>query len=157
MKAKISRIIPDIELPSYKSAEAAGFDIAAGEDVLAKPGVITLIATGLVIEAPVGYYLQLNPRSSLALKKGLILSNGVGTIDRDYSGPTDQIFLQVFNFGKRDVQIKKGERLVNGIFLPITQVEWEESSGAIRESDRGGHGSTGGYIGQDANNGSKNA
>jgi dUTP pyrophosphatase len=145
MKARISRIISGIELPSYQTDESAGFDIATGEDVIAKPGVITLIATGLVIEAPVGYYLQLNPRSSLAVKKGLMLSNGVGTIDRDYSGPTDQIFLQVFNFGKEDVEIKKGERLVNGIFLPVQQVEWDESAGAPRDEDRGGHGSTGGY------------
>jgi len=145
MKARISRIIQGIELPSYQTVESAGFDIAAGEDIIVKPGVITIIPTGLVIEAPVGYYLQLNPRSSLAVKKGLMLSNGVGTIDRDYSGPTDQIYLQVFNFGKADVEIKKGERLVNGIFLPVQQVEWVESVGTPREEDRGGHGSTGGY------------
>ena len=144
MQAKISRLVEGIELPSYKTTEAAGFDIAAAEDIIAKAVEVTLIHTGLVIEAPEGYFLMLSARSSLAPKKGLILSNGIGVIDRDYSGPTDEILLQVYNFGNSDVEIKKGERLVQGIFMPIQQVEWIESS-SIRDEDRGGHGSTGGY------------
>jgi dUTP pyrophosphatase len=144
MQAKISRLAEGIELPSYKTAEAAGFDIAAAEDIVAKAKSVTLVRTGLVIEAPEGYFLMLSARSSLAPKKGLILSNGIGVVDRDYSGPTDEILLQVYNFGSADVEIKKGERLAQGMFMPIQQVEWVESS-SIRDESRGGHGSTGGY------------
>ena len=122
MQAKISRLVEDIELPSYKTTEAAGFDIAASEDIVAKPGVITFVHTGLVIEAPEGFFLLMSARSSLAAKKGLILSNGIGVVDRDYSGPTDEILLQVLNFGNVDVEIKKGERLVQGMFMPIQQI-----------------------------------
>ena len=144
MQAKISRLIEGIELPSYKTEEAAGFDIAAAEDIIAKAGEVTLVHTGLVIEAPEGYFLMLSARSSLAPKKGLIPSNGVGIIDRDYSGPRDEILLQVYNFTKADIEIKKGERLMQGVFMPIEQIEWIETS-VIRDMDRGGHGSTGGY------------
>ncbi len=145
MKAKISKLIQGIELPVYHSSEAAGFDIAAGESVLIQPGEVKKIRTGLVIEAPVGYFLMLTCRSSLSSKKGLHLANGVGTIDRDYSGPEDEIHIILHNFTAHEVRVEKGERLVQGIFLPVEQVEWEEQ-GQIREQSRGGVGSTGGYA-----------
>jgi dUTP pyrophosphatase len=109
------------------------------------PGKIGLVRTGLVIEAPAGHFLMLTARSSLALKKGLTLSNGVGTIDRDYAGPTDEIFLQLLNIGESECIVEKGDRLVNGIFLSVEQFEWIEQE-TIRTEDRGGHGSTGGYA-----------
>lgn len=131
-------------LPEYHSAESAGFDIAAGEDVVVQPGEVKKIRTGLVIEAPEGYFLMLTCRSSLSSKKGLHLANGVGTIDRDFSGPEDEIHIIVHNFTDQPVHVTKGERLVQGIFLPVQQVEWEEAA-QIREESRGGIGSTGGY------------
>lgn len=144
MKAKISKLLEDIPLPEYHSKEAAGFDIAAGESVVIQPGEVKKVRTGLVIEAPEGHYLLLTCRSSLSSKKGLHLANGVGTIDRDYSGPEDEIHIILHNFSTQEVKIEKGERLVQGIFMPVQQVEWEEM-GQIREESRGGIGSTGGY------------
>lgn len=145
MKAKISKLLPDVTLPEYHSKEAAGFDISAGESAIIEPGQVKKIRTGLVVEAPEGYFLMLTCRSSLSSKKGLHLANGVGTIDRDYSGPEDEIHIILHNFSTQEVKIEKGERLVQGIFMPVQQVEWEEQ-GQIREESRGGIGSTGGYV-----------
>lgn len=144
MKAKITRVLPDIPLPEYHSAESAGFDIAAGEGVIVQPGEVKKIRSGLIIEAPKDYFLMLTCRSSLSSKKGLHLANGVGTIDRDFSGPEDEFQIIVHNFTQAPVVVNKGERLVQGIFLPVSQVEWEETE-QIRDSSRGGIGSTGGY------------
>lgn len=145
MKAKIRRLLPDIELPSYKTVEAAGFDIAAAETKVIPAGAVALIRTGLVIECPEGHWMAIASRGSLAVKKGLMVSNGIGVLDRDYAGPNDEVLIQVFNFGKEDITVEKGERLVQGIFLPVEQVEWIEADSDIRSVDRGGHGSTGGY------------
>ncbi len=144
IKVKITRTIPDMPLPEYHSSESAGFDIAAGEDAVVEPGQVKKIRTGLVIEAPEGHFLMLTCRSSLSSKKGLHLANGVGTIDRDFSGPEDEVQIIVHNFTSQPVQVAKGERLVQGIFLPVQQVQWEEKL-QIREESRGGLGSTGGY------------
>ncbi len=144
MKAKITKIVEDVALPEYHTSESAGFDIAAGEDVEILPSEVKKVRTGLVIEAPLGHFLMLTCRSSLSTKKGLTLANGVGTIDRDYSGPGDEIHIILRNFTDQPVVISKGERLVQGIFLPVEQVEWEEVS-SIRAESRGGMGSTGGY------------
>lgn len=145
MKAKITRVLPDIELPQYHTKESAGFDIAAAEDVIIEPGQVVKVRSGLIIEAPEGYFLMLTCRSSLSSKKGLHLANGVGTIDRDFSGPEDEFKIILHNFTNQPVTVAKGERLVQGIFLPVNQVEWEEV-GQIRNESRGGMGSTGGYA-----------
>jgi len=144
MKAKIKRLSPEIELPKYQTKESAAFDIAANADMTIAPGEIVKIPTGLVIESPHGHYLQMSARSSLGSKKGLQMVNAIGIIDRDYSGPEDEVHIIVRNFAEQDVGIKKGERLAQGIFLPVQQVEWEEVN-EVRMESRGGVGSTGGY------------
>ncbi len=145
MKAKIKRLSPDIELPKYHTLESAAFDLASSEDLVIKSKDIAKVPTGLVIESPHGFYLQISARSSLGSKKGLQVVNGIGIVDRDYSGPEDEIFIVVRNFTNIDVEVKKGERLAQGIFLPVQQVEWEEID-TIEKSSRGGVGSTGGYL-----------
>ena len=142
MKVKISRLDPGASLPEYKTAESAAFDLAANEDVAIKPKEIKLIRTGLVMEAPSGHFLVIAPRSSLPLKKGLSIPQSIGIIDRDYSGPADEILLQVYNFTDQPVDVKKGERLAQGMFLKTDRIEWEEVA-QIREKSRGGFGSTG--------------
>lgn len=144
MKVKIKRLDQSIELPKYHTSESAGFDIASNEDVVIDPGQVAKIPTGLVIAAPSGHFLLISARSSLALKKGLNMANGVGIIDPDYAGPSDQIHIIVHNFTNQPVEVKKGERLAQGIFLPAEQAVWEEVD-QLRENDRGGVGSTGGY------------
>lgn len=144
MKAKITRLDPSVELPKYHTAESAAFDMCAGEDALIGPNQLAKIGTGLIIEAPEGHFLMVASRGSLASKKGLKMANAIGVVDRDFAGPKDEIFLPLHNFTDHDVQIKKGERLAQGLFLKIDQVEWDEVP-VIRDESRGGYGSTGGY------------
>ena len=144
MKVKIKRLDQLVELPKYHTSESAGFDIASNQDITVAPGTVAKIPTGLVIAAPSGYFLLISARSSLPLKKGLTMANGIGVIDPDYAGPNDKIHIIVHNFTKEPVEVKKGERLAQGIFLPIVQAQWVESE-QTRDFDRGGIGSTGGY------------
>jgi len=145
MKVKIKKLHPNITLPQYHTAESAGFDIAASADTTVPMGEVAKIPTGLVIAAPKGHFLLISARSSLALKKGLMMANGIGVVDPDYAGPNDEIHIIVHNFTKQDVEVKKGERLAQGIFfLPVEQAEWQEVE-QLRQTDRGGIGSTGGY------------
>jgi dUTP pyrophosphatase len=131
-----------MSLPSYGTSEAAGFDLAAAHDLVISPRQIVLVRTGLVIEVPTGYFLAIFARSSTPLKRGLIVSNGVGVIDPDYSGPNDEVMIQVMNITDSDVTIGRGDRLAQGIVLPAPRIVWEEVS-EIREVTRGGFGSTG--------------
>jgi dUTP pyrophosphatase len=142
MRLKIRRLNPTIPLPSYATREAAGFDLAAAHDLTIAPGGVALVRTGLIIEVPTGHFLGIFARSSTPLKRGLLVANGVGIIDPDYSGPEDEIMIQVLNFTAAEVQIKQGDRLAQGIVMPAPRVIWDEVSG-IREVTRGGFGVTG--------------
>lgn len=144
MKAKIKKLHPEAIIPEYHTSESAAFDLAILEDVTVMPGELKLLGTGLVIEAPEGHFLLIASRSSLPYKKGLNLANGIGVIDRDYSGPNDEIKMMVKNFTDKPVELKKGDRVAQGIFVRVDQVEWEETE-EMRDADRGGYGSTGGY------------
>ena len=142
MRLKIRRLDPTIPLPTYGTDEAAGFDLAAAHDAVIAPGQVALIRTGLVIEVPTGHFLGIFARSSTPLKRGLLVANGVGIVDPDYSGPTDEIMVQLVNFTMRDVSVKRGDRLAQGVVLPAPRVTWQEVSD-IRTVTRGGFGATG--------------
>lgn len=141
MQVRITRLKDDIAWPAYQTPGAAGFDLASAEDVTILPGQSFLVPTGLIIATPPGHVLILTARSSLFKKKGLMLANGVGTIDSDYCGPNDQLYLSCYNPGQSPVSITKGERLAQGIFLPFVRAEFQE--GLANAPDRGGFGSTG--------------
>jgi dUTP pyrophosphatase len=142
MRVKITRLDGTVSLPAYGTSEAAGFDLAAAHDVTVAPGEVALVGTGLVIEVPTGHCLGIFARSSTPLKRGLMVANGVGIIDPDYAGPTDEVRIQVLNFTSSAVQIRRGDRLAQGIVLATPRVEWQEVDG-IRAEARGGFGSTG--------------
>jgi dUTP diphosphatase len=142
MRLKIRRLDSTVSLPSYGTSEAAGFDLASAHDLTIGARQIALVRTGLVIEVPTGYFLAIFARSSTPLKRGLIVANGVGVIDPDYSGPNDEVMIQVMNVTETDVRIQRGDRLAQGIVLPAPRVTWEEVS-EIREVTRGGFGATG--------------
>ena len=129
-------------LPSYQTAGAAGFDLAASAEVVIPPGRIALVPTGLVIEVPPGHLLGIFARSSTPLKRGLVVANGVGVVDSDYCGPADEIKVPTINITKDPVEIKKGDRIAQGILLPAPQIEWEEVS-ELATTSRGGFGGTG--------------
>ena len=142
MRLKIRRLDPTIALPTYGTAEAAGFDLAAAHDVRVPPGQIVLVRTSLVIQVPTGHFLGIFARSSTPLKRGLMIPNGVGVVDPDYSGPHDEVRVQVLNFTNAEVQVARGDRLAQGIVLPAPRVTWQEVT-EMAEVTRGGFGSTG--------------
>ena len=142
IRARIRRLRGTVPLPKYESNEAAGFDLSAAEDVIVPPGEVRLVPTGLVVEVPRGMFLGVFARSSTPLKRGLMVANGVGIIDPDYCGPEDEVKIQVLNFTSRPVEIKNGDRIAQGIFLPATRVEWQEADD-LRARSRGGFGATG--------------
>ncbi|MHB8831534.1 MAG: dUTP diphosphatase [Patescibacteria group bacterium] len=141
MQVRITKLKDDIALPAYQTPGAAGFDLASAEDVVILPGQSFLVPTSLVIATPPGHVLILTARSSLFKKKGLLLANGVGTIDSDYCGPNDQLYLSCYNPSQSPVSVAKGERLAQGIFLPFVRADFIE--GQADGPDRGGFGSTG--------------
>ncbi len=140
-KARITRVDPTVPLPSYQTAGSAGFDLAASRDVTIEPGEVALVPTGLVIEVPEGHFLGIFARSSTPLKRGLLVANGVGVVDCDYSGPTDEVKVEVLNFRQAPVTVRKGDRIAQGVFVQLTRLEWEEV-GQIRDASRGGFGAT---------------
>jgi dUTP pyrophosphatase len=140
----IRRLKPSVALPEYQTAGAAGFDLAASEDVEVPPHAIALIPTGLVIRVPDGHFLGIFARSSTPLKRGLMVANGVGVIDQDYCGATDEVKIQVLNFTSAAVRVRTGDRIAQGLFIPVARAEWHESTGDLREGSRGGFGATGG-------------
>ena len=142
MRLRIRRLDSTVSLPSYGTTEAAGFDLSAAHDLTIAPGQVALVRTGLVIEVPSGYFLGIFARSSTPLKRGLLVANGVGVIDPDYSGPTDEILIAVLNFTRSHVHVARGDRLAQGIVLPATRVSWDEVA-ELRETARGGFGATG--------------
>jgi dUTP pyrophosphatase len=142
MRLKIRRLDPTVSLPGYGTPEAAGFDLAAAHDLVVAAGQVALVRTGLVIEVPAGHFLGIFARSSTPLKRGLLVANGVGVIDPDYSGPNDEVMIQVLNFTHAAAQIRRGDRLAQGIVLPAPRVSWDEVE-EIRTTTRGGFGATG--------------
>lgn len=144
MKARITRIRQGVALPEYKTREAAAFDIAVCEGGIVPAGGTLFLPTGLVIQAPEGHMLVIAPRSSTFKKKGLRLGNTLGIIDRDFCGPEDELLIYFWNPGTVPVTIEAGERVAQGVFIPITHAEWEEGEPA--GPSRGGWGSTGGYT-----------
>ncbi len=139
---------PDVALPSYETAGAAGADLRANlpmEDrkngLEIKPLSRIIVPTGLRVEIPAGYEMQIRPRSGLALKYGLSLPNTPGTIDSDYRGPLGVLLTVI---GTEPVRIHHGERIAQAILAPVVQAEFcgvDALSATARGT--GGFGSTG--------------
>jgi dUTP pyrophosphatase len=143
LTVRIRRLDPSVPLPEYQTRGAAGFDFTAAAEVTIPPHAIALVPTGLVIEVPAGHFLGVFARSSTPLKRGLMVANGVGVIDQDYCGPRDEVKIQVLNFTDQPVRVAKGDRLAQGLFLPVARVEWKESTDDWQADSRGGFGATG--------------
>lgn len=166
MKIQVVKTNPN-ELPKYETSKSAGMDIRAdfsrvspenpikvwgdseiifaGENhsktlLRLEPGSRALIPTGIFTAIPVGYEVQLRPRSGLAIKKGLNLINCIGTIDADYRAEWG---IPVVNQGLETIWIEDGERICQAVLNKVEQIEWEEVE-TLEETDRkGGFGSTG--------------
>lgn len=147
-------------LPKRATAASAGYDFSSAENIVI-PSIWTLsqkenkvkgektispsilVPTGIKAYMPRNEYLMLVNRSSNSLKNNLALPNGVGIIDSDYyNNPNNEgeIFVQLINYGLEDYEIKKGDRIAQGIFTPYYTIDNEEELSSKR---LGGFGSTG--------------
>ena len=126
IQVPVKRMYPDVQLPKYQTAQAAGCDLHAylpeGELVL-KPGQRALVPTGLKMAVPEGYELQIRPRSGEAFRRGLTVLNAPGTIDADYRG---EIKVLLVNLGEEDIVIRHQDRIAQGVFCAVPQVRWLE-------------------------------
>lgn len=130
-----------LPLPAYATAGAAGADLASVERCFIAPGERRLIGTGVFLEIPPGYEVQIRPRSGLALKHGITLLNAPGTIDSDYRG---EIKVIVINHGSEPFTVEVGDRIAQMVLQPVFVMDFREEGG-LSETGRGdgGFGSTG--------------
>jgi dUTP pyrophosphatase len=131
------------DLPAYQTEGSSGMDVRAclEEEVSLAPGERALIPTGLSLEIPLGYEVQVRPRSGLAVKKGVSLVNTPGTIDADYRG---EVKIILINLGQEKLVIQDQERIAQLVVCPVVQANIELSED-LTETERGagGFGSTG--------------
>ena len=131
------------ELPQYQTQGAAAMDLYAANqvDILLKPLERALIPTGIKIELPENYEAQVRPRSGLAIKSGISLSNCVGTIDEDYRG---EVCVGLINLSNENFTVHRGDRIAQMLIAPVVKAKLEvveELSTTQRQE--GGFGSTG--------------
>lgn len=130
-------------LPQYATELSAGMDVRAAneEPIVLHPLERAMVPTGLYLEIPAGYEVQVRPRSGLAAKKGVTVLNSPGTIDADYRGEVRVILV---NLSNEDFTIEKGERIAQLVLAQHARIDWEETD-ELSESGRGagGFGSTG--------------
>lgn len=142
MKIKIVKKNP-FNLPAYETKGSAGVDLQAyiENPIVLKSMERYLVPTGLFIELPEGYEAQIRARSGLAVKHGISLVNGIGTIDSDYRG---EIKVILINLGDKDFTINNGDRIAQMVFIKHEQVEFELVQD-LNETERGsgGFGHTG--------------
>ncbi len=142
MKIKIVKNNP-FKLPEYETKGSAGVDLQANVEspVVLKPMERYLVPTGLFIEIPEGYEAQVRARSGLAIKHGISLVNGIGTIDSDYRG---EIKVILINLGDKDFTINSGDRIAQMVFIKHEQADFELVE-ELDETERGagGFGHTG--------------
>ena len=130
-------------LPQYETIASAGMDVRANIDqaITLAPLGRSLVKTGLFVEIPTGYEIQVRPRSGLAFKKGITVLNSPGTIDADYRG---EIGVLLVNLSSEPFVIEDGERIAQLVLASHEQASWQEVE-ILGDSDRGqgGFGSTG--------------
>ena len=143
VKVLIKKLNPSVKLPSYKTIGASGMDLMAfiKEPIDLEPGKSCLIPTGLSVEFPKNYEIQIRPRSGLAAKNNISVLNTPGTIDSDYRGELKVI---LFNHGSEKFMINNNDRIAQMVLTPTINMELEETN-ELPESMRGegGFGSTG--------------
>ncbi len=142
MKVKIIKNNP-FKLPEYETKGSAGVDLQAYVEnpVVLKPMERALVPTGIFIEIPEGYEAQVRARSGLAIKHGISLVNGIGTIDSDYRG---EIKVILINLGEKEFIINSGDRIAQMVFIKHEQADFELTE-ELDDTERGagGFGHTG--------------
>ncbi len=142
MRIEVTRLDPDLPLPSYARPGDAGLDLLAAEDVELKPGERAAVATGIAVAIPEGCAGFVHPRSGRALKEGLSVANAPGTIDAGYRGEVKVI---VVNLDPSDpIHIARGEKIAQLVIQRVETAQLLEVD-ELPDSERGagGFGSTG--------------
>ncbi|UCH66404.1 MAG: dUTP diphosphatase [Ignavibacterium sp.] len=141
---RVSKKFDDIPLPSYSTEGSSGMDIRAAlkKTLLLKPKEIELIPTNLTVEIPIGFEIQVRPRSGLAATHGIGILNSPGTIDADYRG---EIKIIIINLGKDDFTIQPGDRIAQLVVSKIYRANLKE----VEELNMSGRGEGGfGHTGK---------
>ncbi len=127
------------DLPQYETVLAAGLDVKANidEPMTLKPLERAMVPTGIYVELPEGYEMQIRPRSGMAAKFGLTVLNTPGTIDPDYRG---EIKVILANLSSQDYELKPGERIAQMVVARFERIEWQAVD-QLSETQRG----TGGF------------
>jgi len=150
VKVKIKKSYKDMELPKQADEGSVGFDLRVRlelthgegrEFILVQPGERVMLSTGLKFEIPEGHYMAIYPRSSVGIKKTLMIQCSTGIIDSSYRA---EVMIPMVNVGNNSVRIDNNERLVQAIILPYPKVVFEEVE-ELSQTTRGegGIGSTG--------------
>lgn len=140
IKINFQKLHPEAQIPSYAHLGDAGADVYAVAEVTLQPLDRAAIPTGLAVDIPLGYEIQVRPKSGLALKHGITVLNSPGTVDAGYRG---EIQVIVVNLGKEPYTFTKGQKIAQLVLKTVVQAHYVE--GALGTSDRGtgGFGSTG--------------
>lgn len=135
--------ISDNPIPAYETEASAGVDVRAQLDttLILGPGKRALIKSGLSVAIPIGFEIQVRPRSGLAFKHGITVLNAPGTIDSDYRGDIGVILM---NHGEENFTIAPGDRIAQLVLAPVVQIAWRTVKElSTTERGEGGFGSTG--------------
>jgi dUTP pyrophosphatase len=140
IEIKFQKLHPEAQIPSYAHIGDAGADVYTVSEVTVEPQKRAAIATGLAVDIPIGYEIQVRPKSGLALKHGIAVLNSPGTVDAGYRG---EIQVIVINLGDEAYTFAKGQKIAQLVLKPVIQASYVE--GELGTSDRGvgGFGSTG--------------
>jgi dUTP pyrophosphatase len=123
-------------LPAYETPQSAGMDVKCTEHIVMNPGERVLAKTGLYVEIPAGFEIQVRPRSGLALKQGVTVLNTPGTIDADYRG---EIGVILINHSSTVVEFAKGDRIAQLVMARVERIEWQLTE-SLSGTKRGQHG-----------------
>ena len=123
-------------LPAYETPQSAGMDVRCTEHIVMNPGERVLAKTGLYVEIPAGFEIQVRPRSGLTLKQGVTVLNTPGTIDADYRG---EIGVILMNHSSTVVEFAKGDRIAQLILARVERIEWQITE-SLSGTKRGQHG-----------------
>jgi dUTP pyrophosphatase len=142
-KIQIKKLSTSVSIPKYETPGSSGMDISAHieNDIIIYPGEKALVSTGFSLSIPIGYEVQIRPRSGLAAKKNITVLNTPGTIDADYRG---EIKVILINLGKKKFIVENGDRIAQMVVCPIVQADLDEVK-ELSDTERGsgGFGSTG--------------
>lgn len=143
LELKIEKLEHCVALPAYTTEGAAGMDLTAAIKEPVTLGSLdrALVPTGIKIQLPKGYEAQIRPRSGMAIKHGITLSNCVGTVDEDYRG---EVCVGIINLSKESYTIMPGDRIAQMVIAEVKRVEIKQVEVlTVTERAQGGFGSTG--------------